>query len=246
MALIIFLLGGIPSLSLKFYQLILVASILDTVATIASIYAIKTSPISLLSPISSFNPVFTTIIASLFLHEILSPIKFLGILTVVLGSYILNIADLKGGVFLPFKKLFTNRGVLFFLLANFIWAITPIFQKQAIFQTKPAMPLFVPFFEAIIVGIYFIPLLLIKTKNQIPQIKRDWKLLILLGIFGPLAQWAAFTAFSQAPLGLVTSVFKLSTLFTILWGFYFFKEERIWERLLGASVMIVGTILLLG
>lgn len=245
MLILILVLGGIPSLSAKFYPLILSASVLDAIAAISAIYAIKISPISLLSPISSFNPVFTTIIASLTLHEVLNPIKYLGILIVVIGSYLLNITDLKGGLLLPFKKLFTNRGVLFFMLANFIWAITPIFQKQAIFQTKPLVPLFPSFFESIIVIIFLTPIVLVKTKNQITQIKNNWKLLLLLGPFGALAQWAAFTAFSLSDLGLVTSVFKLSILFTILWGFIFFKEERIKERLLGASVMIAGTLMLL-
>ena len=235
MFLIIFLSGGFPNPFPSFYPLILIAAILDFFAAIFSMYAIKTSPISLISPISSFNPVFTTIIAFLMLHEILSPTKILGVVIIVLGAYLLNVSELKEGMLLPFKKLFTNRGVLFFLLANLIWAITPIFQKQAIFQTKPVVPLFTSFFEGLVVMAFFIPFVLAKTKNQIPQIKRNWKLLLLLGPVGALAQWAAFTAFSLASLGAVTAIFKLSILFTIIFGGVFFKEERIKERLLGGS-----------
>lgn len=237
--------GGIPYVNFNFYPLILAAAIIDSAAAILSIYALKISPISLMSPISSFNPVFTTIIASLVLHEVLSPIKYLGIFIIILGSYFLNITDLKGGLLLPFKKLFTNRGILLFLLANLLYAITPIFQKQAIFQTRPVIPLFTSFSEGLIFIFFLIPIVLIKTRNQIPQIKNNWKILLIMGPFGALAQLAAFTAYSQANLGLVTSVFKFSTLFTIIWGFLFFKEQRIWERLLGATVMILGTILLL-
>lgn len=242
---LIMLLGGIPIVSPKFFQLVFIAAILDSLAVIFSFYAIKISPISLISPISSFNPIFTTVIASLILQETLSLIKYFGILVVVLGAYLLNISDLKGGVLLPFKKLFTNKGVLFFLLANLIWATTPIFQKLAIFQTNPTSPLSVSLFENIIIIAFFIPVVLIRTKNKISQIQRNWKIFFLTGSVGALSTWAAFTAFSLAPLGLVTSVFKLSTLFTIGWGFLFFKEERIWERLLGAFVMIVGTLLLI-
>lgn len=245
MSVIILLSGGFPNVSLKFYELILISSIIDILAAISALYAIKISPISLISPISSFNPVFTTIIAALIIREILSPVKLLGILIVVVGAYLLNAFDIKGGFLMPFKKLLTNRGILLFLLANLLWAVTPVFQKQAIFETNPRMPIFPSFFEAAIITLIFLPIVFIKTKNKTLQLKNNWKFFIPLTIFGPLAQWAAFTAFSVAPLGLVTSIFKLSVLFTILWGFLFFKEERIWERLLGAGVMISGTFLLL-
>lgn len=246
MFILILLLGGMPTPSPQFYSLMFFSSIFDTVASISYFFSISFSAISLVSPISSFNPVFTTIIAGITIGEIPSFIKVIGILTVVIGAYLLNASDIKRGLFLPFKKLFTNRGVLLFLLANLMWAITPIFQKQAIFETKPLMPLFTSFFGLILVSIFILPIVIIrKPKNPIEQIKKNLKLFIFIGPFATLAQWAAFTAFSLAPLGLVTSVFKLSVLFTILWGFLFFKEQRIKERLLGAGVMILGTILLL-
>lgn len=244
MLLIIFLSGGIPHPFSSFYALVFMAAILDFLAAIFSMYAIKVSPISLILPISSFNPVFTAIIASLALHEILSLAKILGILIIVLGAYLLNVSELKDGMLTPFKKLFANRGVLFFLLANLLWAITPIFQKQAIFQTKPVVPLFTSFFEGLIVTAFFIPFVLAKTKNQFTQVGKNWKLLLLLGSFGAVAQWAAFTAFSLASLGSVTAIFKLSILFTIVFGGVFLKEERIKERLLGGGVMVLGAILL--
>ena len=138
--------------------------------------------------------------------------KYWGIIIVVLGAYLLNVSELKNGIFLPFKKLFTNKGVLFFLLANLIWAITPIFQKQAISQTNP---LFTSLIENIIIVIFFIPIVLVKARNKFPQIKRAWRMFFVIGPIGAFSTWAAFTAFSLAPLGPVTSVFKFSSLFTI-------------------------------
>jgi len=240
--------GGIPNVTPKFYLLLFISSIIDTIAAISSFVAISIAPISLISPISSFNPVFTTIIATFTLNETLSPTKFFGILIVVLGAYLLNASDIRGGIFLPFKKLLTNRGVLLYFLANFLWAITPIFQKQAIFETHPQMPIYASFFANIFILFFMIPIVLIKIKNmkiELGKAVRSWKWFLILAPLGTSATWAAFTAFSLAPLGLVTSVFKFSVLFTILFGFIFFKEERIKERLLGGAVMIAGTLLLL-
>ncbi len=243
--LIILLTGGIPNVTPKFYLLMTSSSIFDLIAAISSYLAISISPISLVSPISSFNPIFTTIFAALAIHEIPSPVKLVGIATIVSGAYLLNISDIKGGLFLPFKKLFTNRGVLLSLFAYLIWGITPIFQKQSIFETKPITPLFASFFGSFIVAVLVFPILIIKVKNISLQIRKTWTWFFMIRPYSALAQLAAFTAVTQADLGLLTSVFKVAVVFTILGGLLFFKEERIWERLLGAGVMIAGTILLL-
>lgn len=244
-SILIYLTGGIPHIFPKFYSLEFLDVILDSTAAIASTVAIMISPISLISPISSFNPLFTTIIAWLTLHESPTPLKLLGILTIVFGSYLLNIKDIKSGIFFPFKKLFSHRGVQLYLLAHFLWGITPVIQKQAIGQTQPPSPIFTAFFGSILITAVLLPVAILKVKNPIEQLKGTWLIFLAIAPVGALATWAAFTAFTLTNLGEVTSVFKLSVLFTILWGFLFFKEERIWERLLGGVVMIAGTLMLL-
>ncbi|OGH15133.1 MAG: hypothetical protein A2860_00050 [Candidatus Levybacteria bacterium RIFCSPHIGHO2_01_FULL_37_33] len=148
-------LGGVPHATANFYLYIGIAAILDTIAFVSSYVAISQSSISLISPISSFSPVFTTLIAIFVLNEVPTPLKFAGILLVVVGAYLLNVADVKQGALTPFKTLFSHKGVLLFLLANFLWSITPIFQKKAIFETSPSVPLF-----ASVIGMCFVFLFL--------------------------------------------------------------------------------------
>jgi drug/metabolite transporter (DMT)-like permease len=239
-----FLLYGIPILSFNFFILLAVSGILDTVAAISTFKALKVSPISLLGPISSFNPVFTAIFAFLFIGESTTPLKFLGIFLVVTGAYLLNLKDVKDSIFKPITKLATDRGVQLFFLANLLWAVTPIFQKRAILETYPQAPLFASAVGLFFVTLFISPLAIKQTISSINGLKRISPYFIVLGVFGATAQFAAFTAFSQANLGYVTAVFKLSVLFTIIGGWIFFKEKNIKERLLGGSVMIAGTLLL--
>ena len=69
-------------------------------------------------------------------------------------------------------------------------------------------------------------------------------LLIILGATIALAQYAAYTAFSLAPVGYAVSIFRLSTLFTVVAGGLFFKEKNLVSRFLGAAIMVGGAILL--
>lgn len=235
---------GIPQVKPMFYTLMIPSTFLDIFASILATMAIKKTDISLISPISSFNPVFATLIAFLFLHETPALVGIAGIVFIVAGSYILNIQTVNKGLFVPFQSLFQNRGVLYFLTANFLWAITPVFQKPAIFQTFPVTPFFPPVFGTLFVGLTLLPVAIPQFRRCISAIKKHLLLLLIAGFFSSLAQYAAFEAFSHAQIGYVTAIFKLSILFTILWGALFLKEKQIKERLAGALVMILGTILL--
>jgi uncharacterized membrane protein len=242
--LLMLFIGGVPKVTTNFYIYMGISGFLDTIGFVASYLAISRSAISLISPIASFSPVFTTILAVFTLHEIPTPIKFGGILFVVLGAYLLNVADIRRGILTPFKTLFSHKGVLLFLLANFIWGITPIFQKKAIFETSPQIPLFASIIGMVFGFIFLTPFAVGKVTAAIREIKRNTKWFILNGIGTAFSQAAAYAAFALVFVGYATSLFRLSTLFIIILGGVFLKEKRIKERLLGASVMLIGAILL--
>ncbi len=232
-----------PAVGIDFYKFIFTSAVLDSIAAITYYKALTSSPISLLSPISSFNPIFTLFFALLFLHENPTPLKFLGIIVIVIGSYLLNIKDIKSGLLKPFTNLFSNKGVQLFLISNLIWGFTPILQKPAIFQTHPQTPLFPVLVGSILATVFLIPLAIKDKIHKVP-IGKNIKWFLIIGPMTALAGLAAFTAFSLTNVAYVTAVFKLSTLFSVILGALFLKEKRISERLLGATVMLIGTIIL--
>lgn len=237
-------LGGIPKVTPQFYLYIGIAALLDSVAFVSSFWAISKSPISLLSPIASFTPVFTTLIAIFALNEVPAPLKFAGILLVVIGAYLLNVADVKQGILAPFKTLFSHKGVLLFLIANFIWGITPIFQKKAIFETSPQIPLFASVMGMFFGFLFLTPFAFRKAIASLKEVRKNIKWFMLNGVGTAFSQAAAYAAFALVFVGYAVSIFRLSTLFIIILGGVFLKERRIKERLLGASVMLLGAILL--
>ena len=240
---VLLFISGIPKFTADFFIILFVAGIFDTIAAILYYKALSISEVSLLAPISSFNPVFVLIFASFFLHENPTFLKLLGIITIVAGSYLLNISSIKSGILKPFTKLFSDKGVQLFLITNLIWGITPILQKKAIFETSPTTPISVPFVEVIFIIILLIPFLT-KIKSTSSFIKTNIKLLILFAGMSALGQFAAQNAFSLTNVAYSVAIFKLSALFTVILGAVFFKEKHTKERFLGAAVMVAGVILL--
>ena len=225
MLLIILLTGGFPKVEPSFFLFMLASAILDILAFSWYYKSIKISPISLVGPISSFSPVFTTIIALFTLHEIPNNLKLLGIVLVVIGSYLLNLKDVKKGIFIPLVMLFKNKGITLALYANFLWALTPIFQKQAIFQTHPTSPLVASFMGFVLATLYFLVTNLKSFKKYKTDIKNNLPLFIIFGVGGAIAQLAAYSAFEQSNLGYVTAVMKLSGLFTVIIGGLFLRKK---------------------
>lgn len=235
----------IPEVDNLFWLGVASSAFLNIFAGIFSLTAIKHAPISLIMPMSAFNPVFTTLFAIITLGEIPTPTKLLGIVVIVIGTYLLNISDIKHSLWRPFISLFANKYVLMFLTANILWAITPLFEKTAINHTWPQSPILVAGVGSFLLTLFLIPVISKSVQNPFRQIKQNLHWFLFFAPLSAVASWAAFTAYSLTNLGYVTSVIKLSTLFTIVWGAVFFKEEKIKERLLGASVMVLGTIIIL-
>lgn len=241
---LLMLTGGIPRVTTNFYVFITIAALMDSVAFLFQFSAINRAPISLIAPIASFTPLFTTIFAIFTLGEIPTPFKFFGIILIVFGAYLLNIEDIKKGIFAPIKDLFANRAVRFMLFSTFLWSITPIFQKKAIFETFPQTPLYTYFIDALLVGIILCPFAIKKAINYKKEVSINLKWFILFGIGTAIAAFAAWTAFSLANVGYVTTVLRLSGLFSIILGGVFLKEQKIKEKFIAAAIMLAGVFIL--
>lgn len=240
---VLLLISGIPKFSADFFIILFIAGIFDTIAAIFYYKALSISEVSLLAPISSVNPVFVLIFAFIFLHENPTPLKLLGIVIIVIGLYLLDISKLKSGILKPFIHLFSDRGVQLFFLTNIIWGITPVLQKKAILETSPATPISVPLIEGIFIIIFLLPFL-IKIKSSKKYLKTNLKLLILFGGMTAFGQFAAQHAFLLNNVAYSVAIFKLSALFSVILGAVFLKEHNIKERFAGATVMVIGTILI--
>lgn len=234
----------IPQVDKTFFLAISASLTLDVFAAIFAYRAIKISEISLIAPIAAFNPVFTAIVSSITLGEIIGIKSVAGISLICIGAYLLQISKRERGWLAPFKSLLTNKGVQLSLVAYFLWAITPVFQKTAILHTTPQVPPFVSLAGIVGMAVIFAPIAAKFSTKPVFFVKRYLKLFVILGILGSVGSAAAFIAFSQAQLGLVTAVFKLSIIFTVILGWIFFKERNIKDRLLGSSVMLTGVVLL--
>lgn len=236
--------GGFPRVTPSYFLYVFMAGLLDSIAFTLAFLAIKKTDISIIAPMSSFAPMLTTLFAIFALGEIPSVPKLGGIALVVIGAYLLNLAEVRKGILSPFKKLFSNQGVIYFLMANLLWSITPIFQKKAIFETTPETPLFASFGGLTTAMLILAPFAIRKALKDVKSVKKIIHWFAIYGVGASFAQLAAYTAFALANVGYVSSVMRLESIVTIIFGGKILKEKGMRQKLLGAIVMIAGALII--
>ncbi len=216
---------------------------LNAVAHLASTKALKLADVSLVTPLLIFSPVFTMLISTIFLGETPTVRGLSGVGLVLIGAYWLN-HNSGTGWMAPFKALALKPGVTLVLLAGLLWAVTPLFEKMAIQHTQPESPRFVAFVATALLTLTLTPAVMSRGKPAIRKLSlhpREW---LVAGLIAGIAPVLGYTAYSLGFVGYVTTLFKLSTVMTILWSSLFLKEQGLIQRLPASTIMVVGAILI--
>ena len=216
---------------------------LNVIAHLASTRALKLADVSLVTPLLIFSPVFTVLISAVLLSETPSARGLLGVGFVLLGAYWIN-RNPESGWLTPFQSLAFTPGVTLVLLAGLLWAITPLFEKTAILHTNPESPRFTAFVATALLTIMLTPAVAIRGKSAIAKLTTHRRELFFAAFIAGVAPVLAYTAYSLGLVGYITTLFKLSTLLTVMWSFLFLKERGLTQRLPASLVMVIGALLI--
>ena len=228
----------------------LLASVaLNWAATLLSTIALDRADASLVSPLLTFNPAFTLLIAALTLHEVPGLRQTIGVAVVLLGAYLLEVEAARTHLLAPLRLLLRRPGTLLAIGASALWGTTTVLEKLAIeHMTPPSGPL------VALLGTFLMSVLLtpgaLRARSRGEAEKRRWQglalhpwALSLAVLIAGIAPLFGFTAIALGLVGYVTTLFKLSAVLTILWAWLVLGEGQITSRLLGVGVMLIGGVL---
>jgi len=180
--------------------------------------------------------------SNLILGEKIDKFGIIGIFLTATGAYLLNVKTTKKGILEPFKAIRRERGSLYMIIVAFIYSITSNLGKMAILHSSPLF--FAATYLPILAAILF-PILIWKNHGKINQLFSRYTIFSLIGLAIALATITHFLAVNIVEVPYVISVKRMSLLFGIMYGAFFFKETNITERLIGCIVMIVGVIIIM-
>lgn len=237
------LLIPLPKLDKYFYIAFLASLPLETLSVVLYIKALRLSPLSLTLPFLALTPLFLIFVSYTIIGERISLWGGLGIFSIALGSYTLNLNRIRDGLFEPIKAITKEKGSLLMIGVAFIYSITSSLGKMAI-EHSSALFFGATYFTAL--ALIFTPIALYKGRNEFKESYRRRHLplsLLLPGIFYSLMVISHMLAISLAKVAYVISVKRMSLLIGVFYGWLLFREEDIKERFVGAVLMFTGFII---
>lgn len=243
MSLLTVALGLFPVLSWKMLGLAVVSAVCFVFYHWLGGYAYREGDLSVTYPLVQTAMLYVPLWGVLFLGESLSLIGVTGIVLIVIGAYCIQLKGLSTEALLrPFSQ-FGTRSVQAALLAGFSYSIGAVIDKSGVDDYSAYRFTYVMIFFVLI----FMTLNLLRPAYR-GRVMEEWRLNtkpILLA--GPVVL-ASFLSFrlglELAPVSYAVPVRQVSLLIGVLIGIIFLKESFGRIRLVSASMILAGVVLI--
>ncbi len=233
---------GMPIVDSRFWLLLFIMVPLEIATALCYFKAVKISPLSLITPVSSLNILSIAIGSYFILGEKLTIVHGAALLLFILGIYVLNFDfAVSKNIFYPFTKITKERGVLLILLFCLIVGINVPIQKMANLYSSSQ------FFAAVYFSITAIPftfLFLTRGKGKLKDMIMSWKEILLMGVFNGLYLFVGTKAVSTGKVTFVTVIISLNILLTIVLSGTFLKEKVPLRHFIAGLIMVAGAALI--
>ena len=203
--------------------------------------ALQLTPISLCMPYISFTPVFLLYTNRVMNNETITLSATVGVLLIFVGSFVMHRQLFAQGWLEPIKAIWRERGCFLMLVAGFVNALTNPIDKKLVSMTDP-------FTQACAFGLgmaLFFSLLsaargadLKKVMRAVPQ----W--VVLAGVLEAVALIFQLASHNYIQVVITISIKRAGIILTVLLGWLVFKEKDIGDKLIAASVMLVGVLII--
>jgi drug/metabolite transporter (DMT)-like permease len=221
-----------------FWLAIAAALPLEVLAFFLYMRALKLSPLSLSLPFLAFTPVFMILTGRFILDETITAGGALGIGLIVAGAYVLNLSKMKTGLLGPLRAVIHEPGSWIMLSISFLYAFTAPIGKIAILHSNPW------FFAAVynlVLTVIIVSLWPMQGRwAGLPGIFSRPSPMLLLGLVASMENFCHMMAIAQVEAAYMIAIKRISLLFGVLYGAWWFGEQDILERLAGAAIMIAG------
>jgi uncharacterized membrane protein len=239
-------LEGIPALNIFFFAGVFASSVVFVLSKMMANQTLKQNLISKILPLTAFAGFFTYIFGLIFLSETIRAIPLIGLLSILVGAYILNADQVKEDLLKPLKLLFLEKGLMIYLFAIMLGSLTVILDKWALSNTVPSSPSFTLLIEQIIMSVLLGTYMVKKEGHTyFEEIKNNFGMLFLNSLTNLVVGFFIFYAYSLGgPVALVVGVKRLQIFFILLMSYLFFKDKPTKHVWIATAIMVLGILLI--
>ena len=236
---------GIASLHLSPIPTFLIYLTLDVslITCVMWLYfrALQISPLSLCVPFLSFTPVFLIPSAFFVLGELPPPVKLLGVLLIVIGSLAMHRRLFAVSWLAPVRAIVKEKGSRYMLTVAFLFSITNPIDKKLVLMSDV-------FTESAAYGLGLVLAFFLLGKRQHADfgaaIRNNKKWVALAGLFDAVSLLFQLASYAYISVVITVSIKRAGIILSVLAGWLFFREREITDKVIAASVMFCGVLIL--
>jgi drug/metabolite transporter (DMT)-like permease len=233
---------SVQSLDSSFWWYSLAGGITGALGNGFIIKALEKGDLSVLGPINAYKSIIGMVFAYLLIKEVPNTWGLLGMALIIIGSYfVLDTTEEKFS-----WKLFKTPAIQYRLAALILTGIQAVLDKKVIEHSN----LEIAFAGWSIFGAGFSFVFTLFTKVSINQEIKKFntsivvKYAFLVTTVGLMLASTNYTL-SHMPVGYALALFQLSILLSVVLGHRLFNELHLAKKLIGASIMIIGSAMII-
>lgn len=228
-------------------SVLFIKSLIGALAFLCVMNALKNLQISNALPLLALTPGFVAVFAFFFLGEALKFYEVIGLISLMIGTYILESKSLKE-MLVPFSVFIKSRYHQFILAALLLFTASSIMDKLLLIKLNMnpvSLTAFQHIFFAIIFGLIFYFSKDNNTKETFNSAKINLGWILLISILTIGYRFSQVWAVSLASVALTLAVKRTSVLWATIIGGKIFKDTNLLKKVIAVLFILLGAILIL-
>lgn len=227
----------LPAIGRDFWWVLPVDAAITVAGNVLYVRALRLGDVSATVPLMSFSPLFFLPMSPLVLNEVPGTGELGGVVLICLGAYCLNLDRQRKGLWEPLRVLWHDEAARSILWVAIAWASTVGIDKIG---SENSSPLFFSTALYATSALLMLPLVVWQVRNWRSHLQPHFPQLLLLGAFKGGAMWAYTASVVLTDAANAYALKQTSSLLSVLFGGWLFRERGIRKRLLGAVLMALG------
>lgn len=236
---------GIPGLHLlpaaTYFIYLSIDVLLVSIANILYFRALQVSPLSLCIPFLAFTPIFLIPTGFVMLRELPPAVKLFGVVLVFVGSALMHRRLFAISWLAPVKAIVQERGSRYMLTVAFIFSITNPLEKKLVLISDVYTQAFA---FGIGLCLFFFVLTLARRESFQSALRGNIVWVSAAGALDGISLLLQFASYHYIDVVISISIKRAGIVLAVFFGWLFFKERGIPDKVIASSVMLVGVLII--
>ncbi len=227
--------------------ILFIKSVIGVLAFLCVMTALKNLQISNALPLLALTPGLVAVFAFLLLGESLSSFEVIGLISLIVGTYILESKNLKEILF-PLSVFFKSKYHRYILAALLLFTASSVMDKLLLVKLD-FTPVSLTAFQHLYYAVLFLIIFLISERKfeftRLFPNRKDYLWIALISVLTLGYRFTQVVSISMSSVALTLAVKRTSVLWATIIGGKIFKDSNMLKKVIAVLFILLGAILIL-